>query len=271
MSDGSYIDNDGLYLFFTDERVRNVLECLSNGGNPNKIGINSELVDLFVDMGAMFMDEGERLELNQHHELATIIEAPHINRLLQNDAAIAALTVHLQKSYHPCTPLDLLSKFTGYEENELEQGVELLEQFNLVRPSMVMESTKMKEDVLEDADDLVTQVEGLTELFEDSEKDVVSIDELNSIVGELESGEQNDEDNVLVVKESEFRERVNQAASDGVVNVETPDSLSTLEVGTSGMTLNKKSDLAEAFYDLQTSQIDVVGDIQEFVKENENP
>lgn len=260
---GEYIKRDGLYLFLTDNHIRDVLESLSKGHDPNMIQIDSELVDLFVEMGVFFRDDNQVLELNQHHELTTIIEAPHIERLIHNDASVAALTVHLTKLYLPCVPMDSLKFFTAYEEDELEEGLDLLRKFRLVRPSMVIEGKHSKESVLEDADELIARVDSLIDLFENDERETIPIDELEAAIGELDSGERN-EDIVMAVKESEFRDRVHQASSEGIVDVKTTDNLSTIEAGTTGTRLNESSDLAKAFRRFQTNLLNVSNELQEY-------
>lgn len=259
-----------MFRLLTDETVRTVLKDISHGVNPNRTEIDDELADLFVDMGFLFRDYDEGLEqdvltVNQHHELATIVQAPHIQRLLYNDAAMAALTVHIRKLYLPCVPVETLVETTGYTEEEIEDGLDVLKSFRLVRPSMVMEGKHSKESVLEDADELIQRVDALVELFDEDEREEIPVAELEAAIGELATGERN-EDTVMAVKEDEFRTRVHQAAEEGIEDVTTTDNLSTLEAGTTGTVLNESSELANAFGRLQTTLIRVVQDIHEYTR-----
>lgn len=260
-----YSERDPLFLLFTEDRFVSVLNRLAEGMDPNRLQLDSDIAELFVEWGVLFEDTSETLvgseyELNQRHEFVKVLQSPHISRLIGNEPAVAVLMGHLDTDYLQCLSIESLETMYPYSTEELEDAVSLLRSLRLVRGTMVVSGQKIRENVEDDVRVVLSQVDALSEVLNENES--VSTEELEMVLGDVDNPDEDDE-KTLVMSETEFYENVKACARAGIESVRTTNNITTLESGTHGTRLNRDDDLTEWFRELDLAVMRHTSTIQD--------
>lgn len=250
-----YSERDPLFLLFTEEQFVSVLRRLADGMDPNRLQLDSDIAEVFVEWGVLFEDTsedfvGSEYELNERHEFVKVLQSPHISRLIGNEPAVAVLMGHLDTQYLQCLSIDGLESMYPYSTEELERAVSLLRSLRLVRGTMVVSGTKIRENVADDIRVVLSQADALSKLL--NENETVETAEIQQVLGEVDNPDE-DAEKTLVMSESEFYENVRACAREGIESVRTTNNITTLESGAHGTRLNRGDDLTEWFRDLELS------------------
>lgn len=223
-----------------------------------------DALDLLVDIGALLPVDGTYTP-NQNSAFINAFKVPHADQIIGDPVRVAVLGVHIRKAYTPCLSAEVMTELTPFDEEEIAEAQDFLDKLGFLRRGMVLDGRSARENVLADADELLTAVDRLVELT-DEDHDQIATDTLDDIVGDVEEANREDE-KVLVLRESEFLERVQQAVQEGVESVSTTDGIFTFDAGETGYTLEEDYEHVKPFGRLHTESIGYTQAVGEYVNE----
>lgn len=268
--DVSYMENDPVRIMFTNERFQDFLKptvnMVAHKGASDK-SIDSQISHFAEKNGVDellrridFLVGNDGKTVNRHHELFELLQMPRFYELVTDDVALEVLLIHIRKVYLPCLPIDSLTHLSLFDESEVEEAVEFLKEYRFIRGSMIMEGMAERENVVRDADDVLTRLNSVLDMLDDVDGDMVSVDDVRSVV-ETESPS-SDSDYVFCMTEDEFESTVRTAMANGIDSVR-PAGATTFDVGEAGTKIKKDNEWVKEFVRLSSTAMQECGWIQE--------
>jgi len=230
---GSYIDRMPMVeLLSNNEFIQKAKEAKTRNFFKN-VDMNDNFIRVASDIGFILEHSNKQqtdinyYEVNQYHEIYKLLEAPHSDKILKNKVALGILGVLIHKKYMQFVPVQHIKDATGFKESEIRSELNTLKKLNMVRKSMIIKGSKDKMNIIENANEVISQLNSLKELFNNDE--TVETAEITAILGDLDTPDENSE-NVICQSESEYIETMKYCIQNNeILHPESKNSVAKLD------------------------------------------
>jgi hypothetical protein len=227
----------------------------------------NEFIELASQIGFLLPKNNTNIncyEVNQCHELYSIIKHPHSDRILDDRLALGILYIISNKTYLQCVSTESFKSHTGYKKQEIEDTIQELKHLRMIESTMIIKGEGKKINVVENANKIFNRIDEMSSLLNDNE--MISTEKLQGSIGELPEPDKND-DSIICLTEQELKNRMKEAIRNGSVdNIKTPNSISTLEKGDKGYRWNEDSEFVQKVRSLEMNLLEHIDEINEYLE-----